>query len=349
VIGVEGMENDVTIGLLGLGRMGQIHCGLIRDCPGLELTAGSSTSAQLRRSTAERFGIRTYEDHETLLRDPRVDWVVIATTTDRHREWALRAVEAGKNIIIEKPIALTLEETEEIIDAAEQADVRLTVYNSRRWDADFLFVRGLLAEGSLGEVYRIESRFTHFNPGWGGWGAQGEENPWRLKKAYGGGILSDWGPHLFDQILLLVNAPLHGLFGGLYSKIWSDEVDDHFWSELLFKDGLSVRVEASNNHRIPQPRWFILGTEGTLRVEGGSPSSWSPAIVRRSSGEAIRETRHDLPKVEISTGYYEDFVKALSAGNPLSVQPAQVLQVMRVIEAVRRSSASGQSISPSLD
>jgi len=300
------MENVVRMGLLGLGRMGQIHCRLISDCPGLDLAAGSSGSEQLRRSTAESFGIRTYEDHEVLLRDPQIDWIVIATTTDRHREWALKAIEAGKNLIIEKPIALTLEETEEIIRAAERADVRLTVYNSRRWDADFLFVRQLLAEGSLGEVYRIESRFTHFDPGWGGWGAQGEENPWRLKKAYGGGILSDW---------------------------------------LLFDGGVSALVEASNNHRISQPRWFILGSEGTLRIQGGSPSSWSPALIRRGSGETIQEIRHELPKVEISVGYYQDFVKALSAGNPLPVQPAQVLQVMRLIEALRQSSASGRSLS----
>jgi len=339
------MENVVRMGLLGLGRMGQIHCRLISDCPELDLAAGSSGSEQLRRSTAESFGIRTYEDHEVLLRDPQIDWIVIATTTDRHREWALKAIEAGKNLIIEKPIALTLEETEEIIRAAERADVGLTVYNSRRWDADFLFVRQLLAEGSLGEVYRIESRFTHFDPGWGGWGAQGEENPWRLKKAYGGGILSDWGPHLFDQILLLVDSPLQSVFGRLYSKIWSHEVDDHFWSELLFDGGVSALVEASNNHRISQPRWFILGSEGTLRIQGGSPSSWSPALIRRGSGETIQEIRHELPKVEISVGYYQDFVKALSAGNPLPVQPAQVLQVMRLIEALRQSSASGRSLS----
>jgi len=339
------MKKTIKMGVLGLGRMGQIHCRLISDCPGLELSAGSSGAAQLRRNTTESFGIRTYEDHEALLHDPQIDWIVIATTTNRHREWALKAIEDGKNLIIEKPIALTLEEAQQIICAADRAGLRLTVYNSRRWDADFLFVRRLLAEGSLGEVYRIESRFTHFNPGWGGWGAQGEENPWRLKKAYGGGILSDWGPHLFDQILLLVDSQLQSVFGKLYSKIWSHEVDDHFWSELLFDGGVTVRVEASNNHRIPQPRWFILGTEGTLRIQGGSPSSWNPALIRRSSGETIQETSHELPQVEISTGYYQDFVKALSAGNPPPVQPAQVLQVMRVIEAVRQSSESGISLS----
>lgn len=342
------MKKSIKMGVLGLGRMGQIHCRLIRDCPGLELTAGSSGSAQLRQNIIESFGIRIYEDHEALLQDPQIDWIVIATTTNRHREWALKAIEEGKNLIIEKPIALTLEEAKQIICAAERKDVRVTVYNSRRWDADFQFVRRLVAEGSLGEVYRIESRYTDFDPGWGAWGAQGEENPWRLKRAYGGGILSDWGPHLFDQILLLVDSPILAVLGKLYSKIWSDEVEDHFWSELLFAGGVTALVEASNNHRIAQPRWCIVGTEGTLWIQGGSPSGWNPALIRRTSGGTIQETKHELAHVELSSGYYQDFVKALHAGQPLPVKPAQVLEVMKVIEAVRQSSASGKSLSLSL-
>jgi scyllo-inositol 2-dehydrogenase (NADP+) len=338
------MKRTIKMGVLGLGRMGQVHCRLISECGGLQLVAGSSGSAQLRKSVEERFGIRTYADHQALLRDPQVAWIVIATTTDRHREWALRAIQAGKSLIIEKPIALTFQEAAEIISAAERAGVRLTVYNSRRWDADFLFVRRLLTEGSLGEMYRIESRYTNFDRGWGAWGAQGESNPWRLKKAYGGGMLGDWGPHLFDQILLLVDSPLRSVFGKLYGKVWSTEVEDHFFSELLFENGVSVLVEASNNHRIAQPRWCIVGSEGTLWVQGGSPSEWSPALIRRSAGGSIEETRHELPRVELSIGYYRDLVKALQAGAPLPVQPVQVLEVMKLIEAVRESSASGRSI-----
>ncbi|MBN2551678.1 MAG: Gfo/Idh/MocA family oxidoreductase [Spirochaetales bacterium] len=338
------MKRTIKMGVLGLGRMGQIHCRLISECGGLQLVAGSSGSAQLRKSVEDGFDIRTYADHQALLRDPQVEWIVIATTTDRHREWALAAVQAGKSLVIEKPIALTLEETEEIIAAAQRAGVRLTVYNSRRWDADFLFVRKVLADGSLGEVYRIESRYTNFNRGWGAWGAQGESNPWRLKKAYGGGMLGDWGPHLIDQILLLADSPLRSVFGKLYGKIWSTEVEDHFFCELLFESGVSVLAEASNNHRIPQPRWVLVGTEGTLRVEGGSPSDWSPALIRRSSAGGIEESRHELPRIEISTGYYPALVEALQSGAPPPVQPDQVLRVMEVIEAVRKSSSSGRSI-----
>ena len=336
------------MGVLGLGRMGQVHCQLISDCAGLQLVAGSSGSEQLRKTAAEGFSIRTYDDHEALLRDPQVAWAVIATTTDRHKRWALKAIHYGKNLIVEKPIALSLEEAQQIIAAADRAGVGITVYNSRRWDADFQLVLRLLAERALGEVYRIESRYTDFDAGWGAWGAQGEQNPWRLKKAYGGGILSDWGPHLFDQILLLVDSPISTVLGKLYSKIWSKEVEDHFWSELVFENGVSALVEASNNHRIAQPRWCIVGTEGTLWVRGGNPAGWSPALIRRSSGGSIEEARHELPHVELSSGFYRDFVKALQAGEPLPVQPAQVLRVMKVIEAVRESSAAGSSVSISL-
>jgi scyllo-inositol 2-dehydrogenase (NADP+) len=338
------MKETIKIGVLGLGRMGQVHCRLISDCPGLELTAGSSGSAELRRKVAASFSIRVYDDHDALLRDPRLDWIVIATTTNRHREWALKAIERGKNLIIEKPIALTLNEAEEIIAAADLKCVQITVYNSRRWDADFLLVRGLLSEGSLGDVYRIESRYTDFDAGWGAWGAQGEANPWRLKKAFGGGILSDWGPHLFDQILLLADSPISAVLGKLYSKVWSEEVEDHFWAEFLFENGASALIEASNNHRIAQPRWCIVGTEGTLWVQGGSPDSWNPAIVRRSSGGGITEVKHEISQEELSTGYYQDFVKALHAGAALPVRPDQVLRVMELMETVRESDASGRSL-----
>lgn len=132
--------------------MGQYHCQQIADCAGLQLVVGSSGSEGLRETVAERFAIRTYDDHEALLRDPEVEWLVIATITDRHGEWTLRAIHRGKNLVIEKPIALSLAETEKIISAADREGVRTTVYNSRRWDADFQLVRRLLTEEALGET-----------------------------------------------------------------------------------------------------------------------------------------------------------------------------------------------------
>jgi scyllo-inositol 2-dehydrogenase (NADP+) len=336
---------EVKIGVLGVGRMGLIHCQQITDIPGLELVAVSSKATELIKIAGDRFPVKTYLSHEKLLKDENVEWVVITTTTEKHHQWALKALSAGKELIIEKPIALSLREAEQIFESAAKKGLRVTVHNNRRWDQDFKLVRKVLQESTLGEVYRIESRYTHCSDTWGTWGSEGARNPWRLKKSYGGGLLNDWGPHLFDQLILLTDSRVTTLFGKTYAKIWSKEVEDHFWAEVLFENRLSARVEASNNFRIAQSRWCLVGTEGTLAVEGGDPSDWKTAVIRRRNDEFPEEIRIDISQPELSAGFYQAFVQALQASAALPVSPEHVLRVMRLIEAVRESDRTGQSIS----
>ena len=276
-----------------------------------------------------------------------MEWVVISTTTEKHHEWALKAITAGKELIIEKPIALSLKETEQIYESAAKKGLQVTVHNNRRWDQDFRLVRKVLKESILGDVYRIESRYTHCSDtwgAWGAWGAEGARNPWRLKKQYGGGLLNDLGPHLFDQLLLLTDSRVKTLFAKTYAKIWSKEVEDHFWAEILFENSLSARIEAANNFRIAQSRWCIVGTEGTLAVEGGDPSDWNSAVIRRRCDDFPEEIRFDISQPELSKGFYQTFVQALQTSTPLPVTPDHVLRVMRLIEAVRESDKTERSV-----
>lgn len=328
-----------------MGRMGMNHCEQIAATPGLRLAAASSRSPQLAHSAAERWPIRTYTRHEDLLADPELQWVVIATYTHEHHEWALKAIAAGKNVIVEKPLALSLKDARSIFWAAEEEGVQATVYQNRRWDRDFLLVRRLLSRGLLGDVYRIESRYTIFSSGWGGWGASGLKNPWRLKKAYGGGMLADWGPHLFDQLILLESSPLSSVMGRLEQRIWSSEVEDHFWAEILFASGLSARVEASNNHRLPLPRWLLVGSEGTLRLAGGPVGEWNKAVLRREDFGIEQEIVFDTSEAEINYCFYTAFAQAVGSGKPLPVQPSQSLAVMNLLDCVRESDRCGHSLS----
>ncbi len=338
------MSGPIALGVLGAGRMGLIHCGTIASTPGLRLVAASSTSPERVAAVREKFDVAAYGSHEELLADPAVEWVVIATTTDRHREWALKALQAGKELIIEKPVALSAEETAGIFDEARRRKKRVTVYQSRRWDADFRLVRRILKGSLLGEVYRIESRYSSFSAGWGGWGARGTADPWRLRREHGGGLLNDWGPHLFDQALLLSRSRVTGLSAGMYGRVWTSEVDDHFWAELAFADGTAMRVEASNNCRIPLPRWYILGREGTLQVRGGELTDWDAAVIRREFDGAPQETRISIDQLELSVGFYEEFAAAVRGGAELPVRPEEVLRTMRLIDAVRESASSGRSV-----
>ena len=106
--------SNIKLGVLGLGRMGLIHCGSIKSTPGLVLAAGSSRVDALTRAARERFNIQVYKSHDELLNDPEINWVVIATTTEKHKKWALKAIAAGKELIIEKPVALSFADAEEI-------------------------------------------------------------------------------------------------------------------------------------------------------------------------------------------------------------------------------------------
>lgn len=338
------MGDTVGFGVLGVGRIGMFHCERILATPGFTLVAASSRSAERTAEARMRFGVKTYGSHEELIRDPQARWIVIATTTDQHCRWALAAIEGGKNLVIEKPMAVTHREALEIYERAAAKGVRILPHQSRRWDRDFLLVRRAIDEGLVGRAYRIESRRTSFSTGWAGWGAQGMANPWRLQKAQGGGMLNDWACHLVDQILILAGSmpsSVHAWSGG---KVWTAEVDDHFWAELAFPDGLSCRVEGSNNHRIPLPRWSVVGTEGTFQVRGEETDSWSEGELR-SEFHGIRQTRRfDFSGDELTDAFYPALAEALRTFGELPITREQALSVMRVVDAMRQSAASGCSV-----
>jgi len=332
------MQVDTEIAVLGLGRMGLEHCRQIAQTPGLKLGSASSRSQEARQRAAELYSPTMYCSHEELIEKTTAPWVVIATYTHEHAFWAQQAISRGKNLIIEKPITLNYPEAEKIFKEADSRAVRVTVHQNRRWDRDFALVRKVLDQGFLGQVYRIESRCCYHSDSWTAGGAGGEQNQWRLKSEYGGGILTDWGSHLFDQLVLLSSARVSGVLGKTESRIWSREVEDHFWAELFLDDGTTVRIEASNNHRIPLPRWVIVGTEGTLMVDGGEPDKWSTARMRKDFKGFGEETTFDTSQPEFNQGFYSAFREALLANKPLPVQRREVLEAMRLIDAVKESS-----------
>jgi scyllo-inositol 2-dehydrogenase (NADP+) len=331
------MAGNVRFGVLGVGRIGLFHCESIRATPGFELVAASSRSAELTEEARRRFGVRTHGSHEGLLDDESVQWVVIANTTDQHYRWALAALEKGKNLLIEKPMAITHAEALAIYEKAAARGLKVIPHQSRRWDRDFLLVRRIIDEGLAGDVYRIESRRTSFSTGWAGWGAQGMANPWRLKKAYGGGMMNDWACHLVDQVLAIADAMPASVYAWQGGKVWTDEVDDHFWTELLFPSGLSCRVEASNNHRIPQPRWLVIGTKGTFVVHGEEVDSWNRGELR-AEFHGLKETRtFSFGGDELTDAFYPALAESLRTGAELPITREQALAVMEVIDMIRES------------
>ena len=339
-------ENKIVYGLIGFGGMGKWHTEILENVPEIEL-AGIYDIKEEKRKLAEEAGFHTYETEEAMLADESIDVILVATPNDTHRPIALRAMEAGKNVIVEKPATLSLKELTELEDMAGKTGQFLTVHQNRRWDEDLLTVREILKDQTMGEIFRIESR-VH--------GSRGIPGDWRKEKAHGGGMGLDWGVHLFDQIFRLTGERRLKTVYATLTNVTNQEVDDGFTAVLRFEGGLEVLVEVGTNNFISLPRWYVLGENGSAVVEdwdlsGKIVKAFSEeekeiVPVRTAAGltKTMAPRREDTIRVEELPrvpGDIADFHRNVAAvllrGEEPAVKLPEVKRVMRLMETVFES------------
>ena len=339
-------ENKIVYGLIGFGGMGKWHTEILENVPEIEL-AGIYDIKEEKRKLAEEAGFHTYETEEAMLADESIDVILVATPNDTHRPIALRAMEAGKNVIVEKPATLSLKELTELEDMAGKTGQFLTVHQNRRWDEDLLTVREILKDQTMGEIFRIESR-VH--------GSRGIPGDWRKEKAHGGGMVLDWGVHLFDQIFRLTGERRPKTVYATLTNVTNQEVDDGFTAVLRFEGGLEVLVEVGTNNFISLPRWYVLGENGSAVVEdwdlsGKIVKAFSEeekeiVPVRTAAGltKTMAPRREDTIRVEELPrvpGDIADFHRNVAAvllrGEEPAVKLPEVKRVMRLMETVFES------------
>ena len=339
-------ENKIVYGLIGFGGMGKWHTEILENVPEIEL-AGIYDIKEEKRKLAEEAGFHTYETEEAMLADESIDVILVATPNDTHRPIALRAMEAGKNVIVEKPATLSLKELTELEDMAGKTGRFLTVHQNRRWDEDLLTVREILKDQTMGEIFRIESR-VH--------GSRGIPGDWRKEKAHGGGMVLDWGVHLFDQIFRLTGERRLKTVYATLTNVTNQEVDDGFTAVLRFEGGLEVLVEVGTNNFISLPRWYVLGENGSAVVEDWDlsgkivkafPEEEKEIVpVRTAAGltKTMAPRREDTIRVEELPrvpGDIADFHRNVAAvllrGEEPAVKLPEVKRVMRLMETVFES------------
>ena len=323
--------------------MGKWHTEILENVPEIEL-AGIYDIKEEKRKLAEEAGFHTYETEEAMLADESIDVILVATPNDTHRPIALRAMEAGKNVIVEKPATLSLKELTELEDMAGKTGQFLTVHQNRRWDEDLLTVREILKDQTM---FRIESR-VH--------GSRGIPGDWRKEKAHGGGMVLDWGVHLFDQIFRLTGERRLKTVYATLTNVTNQEVDDGFTAVLRFEGGLEVLVEVGTNNFISLPRWYVLGENGSAVVEdwdlsGKIVKAFSEeekeiVPVRTAAGltKTMAPRREDTIRVEELPrvpGDIADFHRNVAAvllrGEEPAVKLPEVKRVMRLMETVFES------------
>ena len=345
------MQKIIHTGVSGFGLSGKIfHAPFIETHPGFKLHAIASSRDEAREIYPES---QLVDNFQKLIEIPEIDLVVIATPHQFHMEQAVAALNAGKHVVIEKPIAMSSSETDTIIRAAEKAGKMVFPYHNRRWDGDFRTVRKILGEGRLGEVIEFVSHFDRYQP-------EIKRAFWKYDSEEGGGTLFDLGPHMIDQAICLFGAPA-AVSCRLYYQREGSKSNDSFDLSLIYPNH-TVSLKAGVLVKEPGPRFEIKGTLGTYVKYGLDPqeNSLKQGVLPNSAGFGTEpEEFHGILHTLIEDkklksvcptlpgdymGFYEDVYTALiKRMNPETTMDDALMNI-KIIETAMMSHNSGKII-----
>lgn len=351
-------DSPLRVALIGYGMAGAVfHGPLITATPGMSVAA-IVTSDPARRIQALRDfpKVTLYSAVEELWRNAaRYDLVVVATPNRLHVPLGVAALKLGLPVVIDTPMAASVADAVQLIEASKQTGKLLTVFQNWRWDSDFRTVRALLSADLdlLGTITRFESRYERYQP-------IPKHDVWRElgNEEEAGGLLYDLGTHLIDQALLLFGAPTH-VYAEVERRRAGVQVDDDTFVGLRFASGVRAHLWMSSVARIPGPRLRLHGLRGTYEKWSVDPQA---EALRRGLRPGHPEWGHEPREkwghlstdmgnihvdgqIEMLPGAYEQFYTflrvALVMGGPPPVDLLEVVDVLRVIEAAQESASRG--------
>lgn len=348
------MAKILNIGIIGYGGMGGWHHEMIKKFDELEAIAVYDIKkAALEK--ARKAGIRKiYEQPEDIIADKEIDIILVATPNDVHIDFVMLAMNAGKHVICEKPVAMNSQELIKMMECAKENKVLFSIHQNRRWDSDYVTMRTAVEQGLLGKVYSIESRIM---------GSRGIPGDWRSQKQHGGGMMLDWGVHIIDQMLDMFQAPVKQVYIKMH-HVRYDEVDDGFNLTLTFENDINVMLDVYTCAFINLPRWFVCGDNGTLIIEdwalngkiirphtaddleGVTPIQAGAGLTKTMAPRSKNVMEElPLPKVHVQwSDYYKNYVAAVRGEEELIVKPEQALRVMKVMDAAFQSEKEKKAI-----
>ena len=291
---------------------------------------------------AKANGIYAYSSLEEVINDERVDMVTVAVPNDSHLDVVLQCLEGGKHVLCEKPVALSSEDLFYMIAKAQEKGRVFSVHQNRRWDVDFLAMKEIANSGAIGEVFDIESRIH---------GSRGIPSDWRCKASQGGGMMLDWGVHLIDQILQIVDAKVTSLFCETY-HVTTSEVDDGFKLHLRFENGCTALIEVGTYNFIAMPRFYMRGKKGTALIRDWRENAQIVECTHWHENEVLPVqtaaglTKTMAPRDDLTTrtyewtrpqsdvhDYYRNFVAAIDGKERQIVTHYEMQRVLRIMEA----------------
>jgi predicted dehydrogenase len=339
--------SDARVGLIGFGLAGAtFHAPLVTATPGLELAAIVTSDAERQRTTHREYPrARLLGNVDELWRMAKeIDLVVVASPSGKHFEHAMAAIEAGLSVVVDKPFAGSVAEGQRLIDSARDRRVQIAPFHNRRWDGDFLTVRGLIDGGKLGTVTRFESRFERWRvvpkPRWMQPGAMTASE----------GMLYDLHPHLIDQALVLF-GPVTEVYAEIDRRRDGVQTDDETFVALTHNSGVRSHLKATIVAAQIGPRYRVYGDRGAYVKFGVDPQEEMLKAGKRPGGAGFGEDAPELwgtlgdgestIRVRTEPGSYTAFYAGMRdalRGSALPpVDAADAVTGLTIIEAAHRS------------
>jgi len=347
--------SPVRVGIIGLGRSGwSIHALGLKQMPErYQIVAVADLIAERRAEAQQTFGCRAYAGYGELLADRDVELVIVAPPSYLHAVYTIAALQAGKAVVCEKPMAQNLADADSMLAAARRTGSLLTMFQNRRYEASYLKVREIIASGVLGRIFQIKLTVHSFGRRW----------DWQTVRAFAGGQLRNNGVHYLDQSLQLMDlasdsGPVEpAVFYRAVNALALGDAEDSFKILLTAPGAPLVDLELVSACAYAQEPWLVMGTQGTLagsydalRWKYVRPEELSPRQLDTQSTPDRSYNRDDLSLHEeswaaappdektpasfiaMTLAYYRDLYRTLREGAPLAVPPEGVRRVMQVVE-----------------
>lgn len=330
---------DIKVGVIGYGgafNMGKRHLGEMQSAGMTPAAVAEIDLSRLEIAEADFPGIETYGSVAKMLKDSDVDLLAIITPHNTHAKLALQCLKAGRHIVCEKPLAITTPECDVMIAEAKKRRLVLSTYHNRHWDGWIMQAVKTIRKGTIGEVFRVEAHMGGYNKP-GPW--------WRSSKSISGGIMYDWGVHLLEYALQIIDSEMVEVSGYAKTGFWGpktkwkkDANEDEGYAVVRFKDGKWLSLSVSSIDSNPKPsRLEITGTKGTYLINFGQ---WE--TITHSDGDTV-STRGRDPKSE-GWRFYKNIADHMTKGKPLVITPEWARRPIHILDLAGQSAKKGCAI-----
>ena len=341
----------IKTGLVGFGLGGRsFHAPFITTNQNYALISVVERKTSLSK---EKYpSIKIARSVEEMVKDKSIDLIVITTPNETHFPFAKMALEAGKHVVLDKPMTITSDEAKTLIDLAKQLKRILSVYQSRRYASDALTIKALLERSVLGEIHEFEAQYNRYRPEL--------KKSWKETTVPGSGILYDLGPHLIDQALDLFAFP-KTITADIRKQRPGTEADDYFdirldygFKKVILKAGMLVREQG--------PRYQIHGTKGSFIKYGDDPqdAALRAGALPTDEGFGVEPEEHHgllhteiegeiiIEKIVSEVGnfgiFYQNLYESIANGKPLTEKAEHGYNVVKMIELAKESNEQKRTV-----